>query len=180
MTDAEKTMREEQWMLSEELLLTPASVPEPPIVTAFRLLDGMRWEQFRESLVDNPALRFFNPELREFSCASGWEDLADECGIQPYAECWRIDVSMPEAARQFCRDLRALISREETAVARSTRYFQPICRGRLALSVNHTVNCLTPYFQDEDDSRFRVTTDMLKHRGLTGCRLTGGITLINV
>ena len=180
MTDAEKTMREEQWMLSEELLLTPASVPEPPIVTAFRLLDGMRWEQFRESLVDNPALRFFNPELREFSCASGWEDLADECGIQPYAECWRIDVSMPEAARQFCRDLRALISREETAVARSTRYFQPICRGRLALSVNHTANCLTPYFQDEDDSRFRVTTDMLKHRGLTGCRLTGGITLINV
>ena len=155
-------------------------MPEPPIVTAFRLLDGMRWEQFRESLVDNPALRFFNPELREFSCASGWEDLADECGIQPYAECWRIDVSMPEAAQQFCRDLRALISREETAVARSTRYFQPICRGRLALSVNHTANCLTPYFQDVDDSRFRVTTDMLKHRGLTGCRLTGGITLINV
>lgn len=178
MTDAEKTMREEQWMLSAELLLTPSFVPEPPIVTAFRLLDGMKWEQFRDSLVDNPALRFFNPELREFSCASGWEDLADEYGVPEYAECWRIDVSMPEAARRFCRDLRALVGSEETA-DRTVRYFQPICRGRLVLSVNHTTNCLTPYFQDEDDSRFRVTTDMLKHRGLTRCRLTGGITLIN-
>ena len=175
-SDAELTMREEQWMLSNELL--NADVPEPPIVTAFKLLDESRWEQFRAAISDNAALRFFNPELREFSCAAGWEALSEECGITPYGACWRIDATLPEPARQFCRDLRALVDSEATDTADSARYFELSDVTLATLVVDHRKNCLTPYFGNALDSRFRMAMDLQLARGLTRYNLNDGITLI--
>ena len=107
MCDAELTMREEQWILPNELL-NPDRY-EPPVITAFRVLDAAALERFLDDLRDNPALRFFNPEQAEFSCAASWDALAAEHGIEPYDHTWRIDPRLEPAARDFCRELRSVV-----------------------------------------------------------------------
>lgn len=104
MTDAQRTMREENWMLTDEL--HSGARPEPPEVTAYRVLRDEDWVEFVMDTENNQALRFFNPEQREFSPAQDWDELCEMQGIAPYAKEWSIPATLTEAARDFCRELR--------------------------------------------------------------------------
>lgn len=98
-------MREEKWMLTDELFSSTRE--EAPEVIAFRMLQEADWVHFVLDVEGNPSMRFFNPELREFSRATDWEDLSVEYGIAPYIDELTIPDEIPEAAKSFCRDIRA-------------------------------------------------------------------------
>lgn len=99
----ERTMREERWMLTAELFASDR--PEPPEVAAFRLLQEPDWMHFMME-VDTPAMKFFNPEIREFSGASDWQVLTFDTQLSPFEDELAIPQSVPTEVQDFCRDLR--------------------------------------------------------------------------
>lgn len=105
LSEAEQTMREEGWILSNELL---SLEPDSPVVSAFRLLMENEWDKFTDTITDNSALRFFNTERPDFSCAKDWADLAEGEQVTPYSDSWRIPPGLPKHAREFCREFRAI------------------------------------------------------------------------
>lgn len=109
---AERTMREERWMLTDELFASKR--PEPPEVAAFRMLQEEDWMHFMGNVEGNDAMRFFNPELKEWSCMPDWEALAEDWGVKPY----HIDLAIPEnitpEAHDFCRSMRAAMRHDDS------------------------------------------------------------------
>lgn len=104
MTEIERTMREEKWMPTSELFI-PSRV-EPPEVIAFRMLQETDWIEFINSLDCNPAMKFFNPELSEFSHATTWEELGELHGVKAFGPDLAIPGSVPENVKDFFRQLR--------------------------------------------------------------------------
>jgi hypothetical protein len=104
MTDIERTMREEKWMLTNELFLPDR--PEPPEVVAFRMLQEADWIYFLDDVYDNPGMKFFNPETRGFSHADSWEELGALYGVEPFRSELAIPDGIPENVKDFCRELR--------------------------------------------------------------------------
>lgn len=184
MTDAERTMREEQWMLSSELLRLDQH--EPPIITAFRALDAAALERFMSDLRDNPALRFFNPEQVDFSCAASWDALAAECGIEPHDHTWRIDPRLEPAARDFCRELRSVVRNVGAAGTGGLQSFvypdgvYPSAAAKPILIVQHDGGGLAPYFNPsyERPADYRLVDQLLNVRNLWREMQDGGTTYI--
>lgn len=100
----ERTLREERWIIAEELLARFR--PEPAEVVAFRLLQERDWTRFVESIQGNAALKFFNPELGEFSGAKDWKALSEQYDIAPFDDELAISPDMLPVAQDFCRQLR--------------------------------------------------------------------------
>lgn len=100
-------MREENWMLSSELF--DPSRKEPEEVIAFRILQEEDWVHFVMNIEGNDALKFFNPEQREFSCADTWAKLAEMEGVECFDNRFRIDSGMAEKAKDFCREFRTAL-----------------------------------------------------------------------
>lgn len=103
-------MREERWMLSSELF--ESTREEPDEVIAFRILQESDWTHFMDSIEGNDALKFFNPELREFSCGCSWEDLCEITGVAPYDPWWSIPDDVSQVTHDFCREARAMLRDE--------------------------------------------------------------------
>ncbi len=103
MNKYERTMREERWMLTAELFASDR--PEPPEVAAFRILQEDDWMRFLTD-VDTPAMKFFNPELSEFSGAEDWQALLYDTQLSPFGDDLAIPQDIPIAAQDFARDLR--------------------------------------------------------------------------
>lgn len=122
----ERTMREERWKLSEELFAPDR--PEPEAVIAFRLLQERDWMHFIESVENNPSLKFFNPEQREFSPAADWEELSKTEGITPFDDRFLIRWSMSERGRDFCREFRLALRNQSLVghVPPTAIFFDPM------------------------------------------------------
>lgn len=181
MTDAERTMREEQWMLTQEFL--DPDRPEPPIVTAFKLLDADGWEAFLRNIDDSHALKFFNPELRDFSCAADWETLASECGIEPYDQWWSIDPQLAPEVCDFCREFRAAVRDREGITAGGLAAFTAPGVGmvkELGLIVYHDGGGLAPYFNPayQRVADYQLVDQLLRPRKLWREMQDGGTTYI--
>lgn len=117
-------MREERWMLTDELFLPTR--PEPPEVAAFRLLQEEDWSKFMTDVIDNPALKFFNPEIPEFDSADSWEKLSDNYGVAPFSDELSIPAGLPDNVHDFCRDLRSVMrQREEEYCAGCKAFYSP-------------------------------------------------------
>lgn len=117
-------MREERWILTDELFA--ASRPEPPEVAAFRLLQEGDWDHFMTHVIDNPAMKFFNPEIPDFSSAGSWETLSVTLGVAPFAEELAIPTDLPTVVQDFCRDLRNEMRRVgEEYCAGCTAFYSP-------------------------------------------------------
>jgi len=172
MNNYERTMREEKWMLTNELF-TPTRF-EPPEVIAFRMLQEPDWEHFMTEIVDNPAMKFFNPELREFSSAESWADLSSEYDTPPYAADFAIPDSIPENVKDFFRQLRnsmresgdewtggckAFYSPEEWVDPVSSGYLAIVCHDGGSVAPRFNLNYERIKLYDEVDH-------MLRHRGL--------------
>lgn len=97
-------MREERWMLTDELFA--AGRAEPPEVAAFRMLQEEDWDHFMTDVVDNPAMKFFNPEIPEFAGFKDWEELLYNTAITPFEDELAIPQDVPVEVQDFCRDLR--------------------------------------------------------------------------
>ena len=181
MTDAERTMREEQWMLTQEFL--DPNYPTPPIVGAFKLLYEAQWELFLRDIDNNHALKFFNQELNDFSCASSWESLAAANGVEPYDKWWSIDPQLPSDIRDFCREFRAVVRSFDSGNTGGNAAFgapSPNFPPQLALIVQHDGGCLAPYFNPsyERPAEYRLVDQMLRSRRLWREMQDGGTTYI--
>jgi hypothetical protein len=153
MNDYERTMREEGWMLTDELFL--AERPEPPEVIAFRLVQEEDWTHFIMDVTENPAMRFFNPEIREFSHAATWEELSEQYGIAPFKDELAIPAGLPENVQNFCRELRnSMRERGEEGCGGCKAFHSPsdwaLPRGSLAvLVVLHEGGNMAPRFNTD-------------------------------
>ena len=107
MTHEERTMREERWILSTELL--DPERKEPDEVIAFRLLQEEDWMHFIDNIEGNDALKFFNTEQREFSSAADWKQLGEMEGVEPFDNRFEIHPKMAEGAQDFCREFRTAL-----------------------------------------------------------------------
>jgi hypothetical protein len=172
MTDAERTMREEQWMLTQEFV--DADYPIPPIVAAFRLIQPAQWELFLSDIDDNSALRFFNPELNDFNCASSWESLAADNGIEPYDAVWSIDPRLDGPVRDFCRELRSALKATGNYGTGGLQSFvfpdgvYPSAAAKPLLIVQHDGGALAPYFNSsyERPAEYRLVDQLLRTRNM--------------
>jgi hypothetical protein len=173
--DIERTMREERWMLSEELFASER--PEPDEVAAFRVLQETDWMHFIDTITDNPALRFFNPERQEFSPAPDWAALAADYGVEPFGPEWAISDDLPLNVRAFCRELRHAVRRisqsDHTGGCKSfytPREAHTFCQvGPSALLVVcHDGGVLAPYFNYayEDMKCYNEADRLLRSRRL--------------
>lgn len=168
MTDAERTMREEQWMLTQEFV--DEDYPIPPIVAAFKLIHAAQWEMFLRDIDDNAALRFFNPELNDFSCAASWEELATDNGIEPCDESWGIDPQLPPDVQQFCRELRAHVRHFEGNSTGGQKVFErpAVAADSRVLTIYHDGGPLAPYFNPsyELPVEYALVDQLLRSRNL--------------
>ena len=186
MTPAERTMREEKWMLTNELHDPMAE--EPPEVIAFRVLQEEDWTHFVMNTEDNPALRFFNPEQRDFSHGEDWEDLCKIRGFPPFDHTWAIP-EMHHDVDAFCREMRNTCrDRGSEGTGGCNAFHRPLdaenfaggLGPRCALVVVHDGGCLAPYFNPsyEDVESYQLVDGLLKVRGLYREGINPAVTAI--
>lgn len=149
MSDVERTLREEKWVLAPELFT--GKQQEAPLIQAFKQLNHTAWEEFVSDLTDNEALRFFNTETGEFSHAKDWEDLAASQGIEPFDLWWMIDQDLSPDVQDVCREIRAAVRAEGcTGTGGQQSFMYPTgtftAVSKVALVVNHDGGALAPFF----------------------------------
>lgn len=101
-------MREEGWILSNELL-----DPLPPVAMAFKTLYEAAWDEFTRDIMESP-FRFFNLEQGEFSGLCDWSALCAENGIPPCDHNWAIPDTMEPHMKDMCRQIRSILLQRET------------------------------------------------------------------
>lgn len=173
MNKFERVMREERWMLTEELFLPGRS--EPPEVVAYRMLREDEWIDFMFDVSENPSLKFFNPELREFSHARTWVGLSEQYGVRPFSDELAIPQGVPEEVQDFCRELRNSLrqAEEDTGCGGCKAFYAPEewvdpVRKSVLLVVCHDGGAMAPRFNlDYEQYKLYDSIDpMLKSRGL--------------
>jgi hypothetical protein len=184
--DAERTMREEKWLITNELF--DPDRPEPPDVAAFRALQEDDWLHFMTEVVDNDAMKFFNPERREYSSAADWEALAKSYGIwPPYKDEFSIPATISEEMQDLCRQIRQHVRHRGSFGLGGCNAFHDPREVRFAsvgskcvLVICHDGGALAPYFNPsyEDAESYQSIDYILRDRNLWREGINPAVTAI--
>lgn len=105
--ELERTLREEGWMLSNEL----HEGEEPMLVAAFRALQEEDWTKFVDDTTDNPGLKFYNRFSSEYSPASSWGRLSADTGIAPLGDEWALPPDLTDRSAKLALGVRRILTR---------------------------------------------------------------------
>lgn len=183
---AERTMREAQWILTDELFLPER--PEPAEVAAFRVLQEDDWMHFIEQVSGNPALKFFNPEVGEYSGAADWAALAEERGIKPFHADFAIPNTLNEKVHRFCRALRNRVRHDGGTgygggciAFHDPRTYHYYSLGvKCVLVIEHDGGELAPYFNEayEDSVALKTAAELMDLYGLWSDSVNPAVTAL--